>query len=67
MTNRQPKKPGPNTPNGKLRSSQNSTDHGLRSEQFRLLPGESPAEFENSAKPGSIAINTTTTPMTPSC
>ena len=36
----------PKTPDGKLRSSQNSTEHGLRSDHFRLLPGESREEFE---------------------
>ena len=36
----------PKTPDGKLRSSQNSTEHGLRSEHFRILPGESREEFE---------------------
>jgi len=40
----------PKTPDGKLRSSQNSTEHGLRTEHFRLLPGESREEFETLRK-----------------
>ena len=40
----------PKTPDGKLRSSQNSTEHGLRSDHFRLLPGESREEFETLRK-----------------
>ena len=40
----------PKTLDGKLRSSQNSTEHGLRSEHFRILPGESREEFETLRK-----------------
>jgi hypothetical protein len=40
----------PKTPDGKLRSSQNSTEHGLRSDHFRVLPGESREEFETLRK-----------------
>lgn len=37
---------GPRTPEGKLRSSQNSFRHGLYSEQL-VIPGEDPAEFDH--------------------
>lgn len=36
---------GPRTPQGKAASAANSTRHGLTGE-FRLLPGEDPAEFQ---------------------
>jgi hypothetical protein len=39
-------KTGPQTAAGKEKSSQNSTRHGLRSEHFRLLKGESQQEFD---------------------
>jgi hypothetical protein len=39
-------KTGPNTAGGKDKSSQNATTHGLRSEHFRLLKGESQEEFD---------------------
>ncbi len=35
---------GPATPDGKARSSQNGTRHGLTTRSFALLPGEDPAE-----------------------
>ncbi len=37
---------GPKTPEGKDRSSQNSTDHGLRSRKFRILADESQDDFD---------------------
>ncbi len=37
---------GPKTPEGKERSSQNSTDHGLRSRKFRILADESQEDFD---------------------
>ncbi len=37
---------GPTSADGKSRSSQNSTTHGCRSEQHRILPGEDPAAYE---------------------
>ncbi len=38
---------GPKTPDGKERSSQNSTDHGLRSTKFRILADESQEDFDD--------------------
>ncbi len=40
-----PKKRGPNTPEGKARSSMNALKHGLRSKRFLLLPEEDPEDF----------------------
>jgi hypothetical protein len=37
---------GPKTPEGKQRSSQNSTRHGLRAKKIRLLPDEDQGEYE---------------------
>ncbi len=37
---------GPKTPEGKKRSSQNSTAHGLRSTHLMILPDEERAEYE---------------------
>ena len=50
MPDQKKKKRGPHTPDGKVNSSQNSTEHGLRSEHFRILPGESREEFETLRK-----------------
>ena len=41
-----PKKRGPNTPEGKARSSQNARKHGLRAERFVITPGEDGGAFE---------------------
>jgi hypothetical protein len=41
------KKRGPNTPEGKARSSMNALKHGLRARRFFLLPEEDPAEFSS--------------------
>jgi hypothetical protein len=41
------KKRGPNTPEGKARSSMNALKHGLRAQRFFLLPEEDPAEFSS--------------------
>jgi hypothetical protein len=38
---------GPKTPEGKQRSSQNSTRHGMRAKTIRLLPDEDPDEYES--------------------
>ena len=40
------KQRGPNTLNGKLNCSQNSTQHGMCQERFLLLPGESKEAFD---------------------
>src|SRR4051795_7246560 len=40
-----PKKRGPNTPEGKARSSMNAQRHGLRARTFGILPGEEQAEW----------------------
>ena len=40
-----PKKRGPNTPEGKARSSMNALKHGLRARSFGILPEESQAEW----------------------
>ena len=41
-----PKKRGPKTPEGKVRSSsRNALKHGFRARTFALLPGEDPAEW----------------------
>jgi hypothetical protein len=40
-----PKKRGPNTPEGKARSSMNALKHGLRAREFGILPEESKAEW----------------------
>ncbi len=40
-----PKKRGPNTPEGKARSSRNALKHGLRARDFVLLPEEDPQEW----------------------
>ena len=40
-----PKKRGPQTPEGKARSSMNALKHGLRARSFGLLPEESKAEW----------------------
>jgi hypothetical protein len=37
---------GPKTPEGKQRSSQNSTRHGLRAKKIRLLPGEEQSDYD---------------------
>ncbi len=37
---------GPNTPDGKERSSQNATSHGMCQERFLLLPGESREAYD---------------------
>ena len=44
-----PKKRGPNTPEGKARSSMNALKHGLRAKRFSLLPEEDLAEFSSFA------------------
>jgi hypothetical protein len=41
-----PKNTGPHTADGKLISSQNSTDHGMCQQRFLLLPGESEQAFD---------------------
>ena len=40
-----PKKRGPNTPEGKARSSMNALKHGLRARAFGILPEEDKAEW----------------------
>ena len=40
-----PKKRGPNTPEGKARSSMNALKHGLRARSFGILPEEDQAEW----------------------
>ena len=45
MTESENHKPGPRTPEGQQRSSQNSFKHGLFAKSF-LLPGESQEEFD---------------------
>src|SRR3954468_9852389 len=40
-----PKKRGPNTPEGKARSSMNARRHGMRARTFGILPGEDQAEW----------------------
>ena len=40
-----PKKRGPNTPEGKARSSMNALKHGLRARSFGILPEENKAEW----------------------
>ena len=40
-----PKKRGPNTPEGKARSSMNALKHGLRARTFGILPEEDKAEW----------------------
>src|SRR3954453_9604803 len=40
-----PSKCGPNTPQGKARSSMNAQRHGLRARTFGILPGEEQAEW----------------------
>ena len=40
-----PKKRGPNTPEGKARSSMNALKHGLRARNFGILPEEGHAEW----------------------
>ncbi len=40
-----PKKRGPNTPEGKARSSMNALKHGLRARNFGILPEEDKAEW----------------------
>ncbi len=46
MDKSKPRPGGPNTPEGKERSSQNSTDHGMCQERFLLLPGESQEHYD---------------------
>ncbi len=45
MRKQQSRQTGPNTPNGKSRSSQNSTKHSLRANPNQLLPGETQEEY----------------------
>ncbi len=37
---------GPNTPNGKANSSQNSTKHGVRAKSVVILPGETQEDYD---------------------
>jgi hypothetical protein len=50
MDKKQNRSGGPNTPEGKARSSQNSTDHGMCQERFFLLPGESQEQYDDLLK-----------------
>ncbi len=45
MDNSKPHPGGPNTPDGKERSSQNATAHGMCQQRFFLLPGESQDDY----------------------
>ena len=56
-----PKKRGPNTPEGKARSSMNALKHGLRARTFGILPEEDQAEWAEHVRD----LRRATAPSTP--
>ena len=57
-----PKKRGPNTPEGKARSSMNALKHGLRARAFGILPEEDKAEWAEHVRDLRAGLRARSTP-----